>query len=122
MAFIDFIQKIQKKPRYVRIQILWLSVFVLMFLIVSSWVISLKYAISSDNQETESTKGIAQPIEEIKKEIPSLMETIKASVGVFFEDNPEEELEELEQDKEIIQSESETKEIKPKKLPLSGNK
>lgn len=112
MSLIDFIQKIQQKPRYLRIQILCLAVFVCMFFVVSGWVISLK---SSFPKTAEKAKT---PLDEIKKEIPSFKETLKASIGAFFEKNLE--IEDLEDDEENIkQVPEESKEIKPAKLPLS---
>lgn len=97
MSLINFIQKIQQKPRYIRLQILWLAVFICMFFIVFLWLISLNYSLPET--AAEKTKS---PLEEIKKEVPSLKETLKASIGAFFE-------------KDLVEEE----EIKPVKLPLA---
>ena len=99
MSLINFIQKIQRKPRYIRLRVLWLAVFICMFFIVSIWIVSFKKA--------------EEPLEEIKKGAPSLKETLKASIGAFFEKN-------LESQKESIdQVSKEPREIKPAKLPLA---
>lgn len=124
MSFIDFIEKIQKKPRHVRIQILWLSVFVCMLIIVSLWVVSFKYNnfLPVENQKASISGEINQSLERAKKEIPSLKEAIKDSVSVFFEKGLDEELEELEIPSELNESENiftKTKKIKPVELPLS---
>ncbi len=114
MSLIDFIQKIQKKPRYLRLQILWLAVFISMISIVSLWVVSLKSSLP------ETTKEVKKPLEELRKEVPSLKEAFKASIGAFFEKDLEEELEKLEsQEENIEQAPEEPREIKPAKLPLS---
>lgn len=115
MSLIDFIQKIQKKPRYIRLQILWLVVSICMVFIVSLWVVSLKSSLP------ETTKEIKKPLEELGKEAPSLKEALKASIGAFFENDLEEEFEEMEsQEKSIEQAaQKEPREIKPVKLPLS---
>ena len=84
MSLIDFIQKIQKKPRYLRLQILWLAVFVSMILIVSLWVVSLKSSLP------ETAEGIKEPLEKLGKEVPSLKEAFKAIISAFFEKDLEE--------------------------------
>lgn len=110
MSLINFIEKIQKKPRYVRIQILWLSVFVSMFIVVSLWVVSLK---DSTPQVVEN-----EIPKKLKDAMPSLKETLKASVSGFFKkDNSEDE--ESPDVKSEFQPESVGKEVKPSKLPLS---
>ena len=114
MSLSDFLEKIQKKPRYLRIQILWLSVFICMFFIVSLWVVSLKSSLP------ETTKEAKKPFEELGKEAPSLKEAFKASIGAFFEKDLEEEFENLEsQEENIEQAPKEPRGIKPAKLPLS---
>jgi hypothetical protein len=96
-----------------------------MLIIVSSWIVSLKYSLPT-NQESETTEEISQSLEKIKKEVPSLKEAFKASIGAFFEKDLEEEFEELveqtqlnNQEENIIQPKREPEKIKPAKLPLS---
>jgi hypothetical protein len=116
MSFIDFIQKIQRKPRYVRIQILCLAVFVCMALMITFWVVSLKTDIKGE---------ISESLEGAKKETTSLKEAFKASIGAFFEEDlgkeSEEELEDW-PDYQIEQTEpkAQRRDLKPMKLP-SGN-
>jgi len=121
MSLINFIQKIQKKPRYLRIQILCLAVFVSMIFIVSIWVVSLKRSLPGVVEKAET------PLTELRKQVPSLKETLKASIGAFFKDDLEKELEKLDKQinadnqKEIIeQFEKRPEKIKPAKLPLSS--
>lgn len=124
MSLADFIEKIQKKPRYIRIQVLWLAVFVCMFFIVSLWVVSMKSPLAEKNkQKTEKLGEISQPLEEIKKEIPSLKEAFRASIGAFFEKDLEEEIEKADNqpeeiNQEINQMKEEPEKIQPAKLPL----
>jgi hypothetical protein len=110
MSFINFLEKIQTKPRYIRMQILCAAVFIIMFCLVSWWVISLKSSFSSISESGD------QQIEQIKEEMPSIRESFKASIGSFFEKTNEifKEAEE-----EIIEEETtKTEELKPLKLPL----
>jgi len=128
MSLINFIEKIQKKPRYVRVQILWFSVIVFMFLIVSFWIVSLRQTLP----KTAETKE--ELVEEPKENTPTLGETLKASIGGFFKKGGLEEVLKSEIEKKEGQMESEKdsdqksgsrpegvgKEIKPAKLPLGS--
>ncbi|NQV00781.1 MAG: hypothetical protein HQ537_01505 [Parcubacteria group bacterium] len=109
MFLLDFLEKIQKKPRYVRIQILWLAVFVCMCLIFFLWVVSLKSSLMVADE-------VSQTSTETKKETTSLKNAFKASIGAFFEKDLEEE---LEQSDNQIEPERKSEKIKPIKLPLS---
>lgn len=118
MSLIDFIQKIQKKPRYVRIQFLWLSVFICMFLIVSIWVISLKHSLSIDDKKDDGIK------KDINSDMVSLKDAFKASISAFFEKETEEIEQTGFQNESDVQSGDINKingaeKIKPAKLPLS---
>jgi len=105
MSLIEFVQKLQDKPRHIRVQILWLSVLVFMVIIFSLWIFSLKYSLS----EVKEEKG-----PEIKKELPSLKEAFKASIGSFFEKDIE-----ITPTSPEVEVEKELKQIKPGILPLS---
>jgi len=121
MPLIDFIQKLQEKPRYLRIQILWISVLVCMLIVVSLWVTSFKYS-SPSVAEEKKTDELSKSFEEIKQEIPSLKQAFKASIGAFFEDDleqesPEADLGTLPLNVEATPLQREI--IPPTKLPLS---
>jgi len=106
MSLIDFIQKLQNKPRYLRVQILWISVATIMIVIVSLWAVSLKHSFPNMAKETK--------FKEIRQELPSLKNAFKASIGAFFEDDPV--LEDVRKESiNIFQLEK----IKPARLPLS---
>jgi len=109
MFLINFIQKIQEKPRHTRIKILWMSVLVCMFFISSAWIFSLKKSLSiKDDKNNE--KNIT-----IKDDTVSLKNAFKASIGSFFKEKEEEESKE----EEIINNYNEPDAIKPARLPLS---
>lgn len=110
MGLINFIEKIQKKPRYVRIQILWISVFISMLIIVSLWVISFKYSFEAPQTAQEDSEGLKQ----IKEKLPSLGQVFKASIDSFFRET--EKLENLDQ---ASSNEKELEEIQANLLPLS---
>ena len=116
MSLIEFIQKLQNKPRHIRSQILYLSVFVSMIMIVSLWIFSLKHSLSSNVDKIEEKKSdeLAQSFNKAKEQLPSLIDIFKEGIGSFFEKDIE--------IKEIIeQVEPEEEDIIPAKLPLSRN-
>ena len=127
MSFIDFIEKIQNKPRYIRVRILWVFVLVCSFFVVFFWVASLKYSVSDANlvgvkNEMERTKNqiVGDALQKanisVEKESPSIIQALKASIGVFFEDELEESVE-TEVESNVLKGGSE--EVKPMKLPKS---
>ena len=69
----NFIKKIQQKPRSTRVFILWLSVVLVMIVIIAIWLFSFSY--SNYSQKTE--KGIK------RTELPSLFESIKRDFSSF---------------------------------------
>ncbi len=117
MSLSNLLEKIQNKPRYIRIQILCLAVFVSMIFVFSLWVVSLKYSMPSSAEETveESSQSLGEAEENL-----SLKEAFQASIGAFFGDDLEEALEEINnQEKEVEEIEKDSDKIKPVKLPLS---
>ncbi|MBU1177165.1 MAG: hypothetical protein ABIG88_02955 [Patescibacteria group bacterium] len=105
MSLIDFVQKIQKKPRRVRIQFLWASVFICMFLVITIWVISLKHSLLIEDDNKKENISISD-------DMISLKDAFKASIGAFFE-------KEIEDQNKIIEQVNESNKAKPAKLPLS---
>ena len=82
MNLSDYLEKLQNKPRHVRVFILWVSVAISMTIVLALWIWSLEglsesgpeKISQSENQKTES-------LTELKKEIPSLWQSLKASVS-----------------------------------------
>lgn len=124
----EFLEKIQNKPRYVRFQILCLTVLACMFLIISLWVVSLKHSLSGAAEKTNQSIGKIK--EEIKKETPSLKEVFRASISAFFEKSslleeekileenqlePAQKVEPAQKDEGVFKKRT----IKPAKLPLA---
>lgn len=126
MSLISFIEKIQNKPRHIRVQILWFSISLAMFFVVSGWVVSLKHSLSLSESKSEVLKT------EESKTSPSLIESFKASIGSFFEKSKNEILNAPEGDFQTTgnegqiqgngvgpESPAQGKEVKPAVLPLS---
>lgn len=57
MAFIDKIENIQRKPDHIKRWILFAGVFVIMFVIVSIWVSTLKVTLGENGGEKKNIAG-----------------------------------------------------------------
>jgi len=115
MSLIDFIEKIQNKPRHIRLQILWLSVFISMLIITSLWVVSLKISLSIDDKS-----NISENKQDIDNDMVSLKDAFKASISAFFEKEDEEDAKQTEFQSGVeVEGLDKLDEMKPAKLPLS---
>ncbi|MFC1700706.1 hypothetical protein ACFLZ0_00975 [Patescibacteria group bacterium] len=119
MSLIDFIEKLQKKPKYVRTQIMWLCVSVCMVFVVGIWFITFKNSISNSGNIVENQ----EQLELLKKtgiEAFSIKESLKTNIKSFFENSDNAEIEqELEKDIEQEQKLNiDSKIIEPANLPL----
>jgi len=73
----NFIKKLQNRPRYVRIQILWISVVLVMVIIFSLWTVYLKLSLRASESEQKlqaQTEG---------QSIPSLFDTLKEDFSIL---------------------------------------
>ena len=90
MSFLDFIEKLRKKPRYVRVQIMWLVVGLCMVIIFAAWLWSLDSQIKLSANQTSKEKGILESWGEFKKDIPSLWQSLGAGISNLFKSVEEE--------------------------------
>jgi hypothetical protein len=84
MALIDLLEKLQKKPRYIKIQIMWVGVIIFMVLIFSFWVWSLGNLVAQSKKTSADNNQIAQSLEQAKKDIPTLWQSLGAGIGNIF--------------------------------------
>lgn len=71
----SFIKKLQNKPRYIRVQVLWISVILIMSIIVFIWLIFLNYSLKNSESKQKSL--------EAKHSTPSLFGTLKEDFSFF---------------------------------------
>ena len=71
----DFIKKLQKKPRRVRVRILWISVILVMAFIFFFWLNYLKSSLNF--------LSIEQGISESKQSIPSIFGVLKEDFSIL---------------------------------------
>lgn len=72
----NFIEKLQNRPRYIRIQILWISVILVMTIIIFIWLIFLRVSLNFSETKKEF-------VEEKQQAAPSLFEILKEDLSVF---------------------------------------
>ena len=59
MPFIDNIEKLHKKPDHIKRRILLASVFIIMFIVVSVWVSTLRIALG---EKTQKDSQVSSPL------------------------------------------------------------
>lgn len=82
MSLGDFIEKIQHKPKHTRMQILWLCVIVCMVMVVAVWFSTLDNALLFDELSSNNEESIKEVFTE---EIPSVKDSLGASVKSLFD-------------------------------------
>lgn len=88
-----FIEKLHKKSRSTRILILWLTSFLVMFIIIIVWLFSFSRNFNpEDIEEKTKTTGFPSLFESIKKDFSTLKQGIGASIKKInkLEENAEE--------------------------------
>ena len=82
----EFIENLQRKPRYIRVAILWTVVGIFMLGLFVFWINTLDLGMAKPQlqQQKEAMSG-EKSLSEIKKEIPSLWQSLKAGAGDLFE-------------------------------------
>lgn len=80
MSLIDFIEKLRKKPRYVRVQIMWAVVIVCMLFILIGWLWSLGNTMNLATTQSQEQKNVVDNL----KDIPSLWQSLSAGVSNVF--------------------------------------
>ena len=81
MSVINFIEKLQGKPRYVRIQIMWAGVILSSLIIVIFWFWSLRLSLEASSNAPVLSDENLQKLNEMKKEVPGLWQSLGAGIG-----------------------------------------
>jgi hypothetical protein len=106
----SFIENLQNKSRFIRIQILWISVILIMSIIFFFWLIYLNSSLESLGSSQE-----LQPQIQERQSIPSLFGTLKEDISLFKKSLQAGIKEVMEAGEEGADFEVEI--IKPKRLP-----
>ena len=72
----NFIERLQNKPHYIRVQILWIAVILTMVVITLIWLSLLNFSLGgiSENEQNDSRE---------KQSFPSLFTTIKEDFSLL---------------------------------------
>lgn len=81
MSVADFIGNLQKKPRYVRLQIMWGGVAFCMLFILGFWFWSLNDLLMAKNTQGSDDEKIMQGLDQVKKDVPTLWGSLGAGIG-----------------------------------------
>lgn len=80
MSLVGFIEKLQKKPRYIRIQIMWVGAIIGVTIIFIFWLWSLTSLLSQSTGAKNNDK-VNNGLSEIKKEMPGLWQSLSAGIS-----------------------------------------
>jgi hypothetical protein len=112
----DFIENLQNKPRPVRIFILWSSVTVCAAIIFIFWITS--FGGVGEKKPTSGLVGQSQEsVADINKEIPTLWQSLKASIGELFQSTPNQTNDQEPVPKIEIESSGGNDQVSPTTLP-----
>lgn len=91
---IDFIKKLQQKPKGERTRVLWLFTFISIVLIFSIWFVLLKHSLKQAREENLDDNFVAQDLKDsfqkAKDEWPLLKNNLQGSMGGLFENEGKE--------------------------------
>jgi len=85
MSVADFIGKLQQKPRYVRLQIMWGGVIFCMIFVLSFWFWSLNDLLVAKKDQSSDDKKIMEGLDQVKKDVPTLWGSLGAGIGNIVE-------------------------------------
>lgn len=99
MNLADWLEKIQRKPYQERLKLLWVCVTASMFIVFCFWLISLNGLVrgneENENQSLQSQQALNQAGEnyhQLKSEVPTLWQALKASILGVADQLPSENL------------------------------
>jgi hypothetical protein len=120
MSLSDFIERLQNKPRPVKILIMWAGVGICMVGFFVLWITNLN--INFRDQKIAEQKNIEQSDSflELKKEMPSLWQSLTAGIGdLFGSENKEPENQSGQQDNLPASDRKSINPTAPEKVPSS---
>ncbi|RJQ30741.1 hypothetical protein C4572_03670 [Candidatus Parcubacteria bacterium] len=85
MSLIDKIENLQKKPEHIKRRVLFASLFVIMFLVVTVWVSTLKISLGSSEEESQVASPISTFFGIVTGSVDVAVSGIKDSFGKIKE-------------------------------------
>ena len=81
MSLVNLIENLRSKPRHVRVRIMWVGAVLGAGVLFSFWVWSLGQTISQARQNTAENNQLGQGLEQFKKDVPTLWQSLGAGIG-----------------------------------------
>jgi len=100
-----------------RVQIMWVTVVVCMTFIFIFWLWSLKNEELMSAKPTEDNKGILSELNQLKKEVPSLWQSLGAGISNIFQSIGEKNDQSGENEFKVVPEEKQSS-VPPATLPL----
>ncbi len=83
---IDYIERLQAKPKHVRVRVMWLAVFVCMLVIFVAWAISLKSTLKKGAEAPVIPQEVTDSVNQLKEQAPTTKD-LNAGIKSLFEQN-----------------------------------
>lgn len=84
MNLVNFLEKLQRKPREAKIQIMWIGSILCLIFIFAFWIWSLNDIIAQSKAENEDQK-LKAGLEQFAKDVPTIWSTLGAGIGGVFD-------------------------------------
>ena len=81
MSLIEYIENLQRKPRHVRLQIMWVGSILGAAVIFVFWLWSLSFSLAQAPVNDKGGDQALQSLKEIKEEMPGLWQSLSAGIS-----------------------------------------
>lgn len=81
MSLIEYIENLQRKPRHVRLQIMWVGSVLGAAVIFIFWLWSLTSLLAQPSKTNNGSDKVLQSLNEIKQEAPGLWQSLSAGIS-----------------------------------------
>ena len=101
----DLLERIQNKPRHVRVKILWVSVCIAILAVGFIWVLDMKSSFKNKGETLEISdtyKKLKDELPSIKDDLSSIGDNLKADLGEVISSEEQEEFNEVNQKNESV--------------------
>jgi predicted PurR-regulated permease PerM len=85
---VEFIEKLQEKPKNERKRIMWFSVVVCMLLIFVFWVFALKTELKNNTGAPVVPQEVTDSVKQVQNQLPAVksnLQNMKAGINSLFE-------------------------------------
>jgi len=84
MSLSDYLGNLQNKSRHVKVVILWTGTVIFMTILFIFWIMTIGIGPAEQNSAADQPQS-PDPFAEVKQEVPSLWQSLKAGISQIFE-------------------------------------